>query len=156
MSQENRRESRIIGNKGLALLFAVLVIIPIFSFAEDMTMSPHKIILNAKGQFDDVQAVIRIAMQPGYTLTDYQVTLTFNGVAVSEAFDFRYCPIDDNFLASFDRTAIQANPDVMAMAGTTVTAVVEGWFESTAFDGTGYVQEFSCSDPVDIVDPDKK
>ena len=121
-----------------------------------MTISPHKIILNAKGQFDNVQAVIRIAMQPGYYLSDYQVTLLFNNIPVSEAYDLRYCYIDDNFLASFDRTALQANPVVIDMAGLTVIATVSGWFEAESSDGDSYVHTFSCTDMVEIIDPDKK
>ncbi|MBU0984128.1 MAG: hypothetical protein KKA42_09685, partial [candidate division Zixibacteria bacterium] len=83
----------------------------------------------------------------------YQVSLRFNDISVAEAFDLRYCYIDDNFLASFDRVALQANPDVMAMANTTVTATVEGWFEAVSADGSRYRQEFSCVDAVEIAAP---
>ena len=141
---------------GLLAVTATLVAVPATSLGEEMTMSPHKIILNAQGQFEDAQAVIRIAMRPGYSLTDYYVTLQFDGVPVSEAFDFRYCTVDDNFLASFDRTALQANPAVIAMANRTVCATVAGWFTGTATDGSSYTQEFSCTDLVEILDPEKK
>ena len=141
---------------GLIAVVLLLAMAPTQAFCDEMTMSPHKIILNARGQFEDVQAVIRIPLQAGYYLTDYRVTLRFNDIPVSEAFDFRYCYNDDNFLASFDRTALQADPAVIAMANTVVTATVEGWFEAAADDGSVYTQDFSCNDQVEILDPDKK
>ncbi|MFZ5979539.1 MAG: hypothetical protein ACOYVF_02805 [Candidatus Zixiibacteriota bacterium] len=149
----NRQRMFIAGTFTMVLL---LMMAPTQAFCEEMTMSPHKIILNAQGQFQDIQAVIRIPLQAGYSLTDYQVTLKFNDIPVSEAFDFRYCYIDDNFLASFDRTALQANPTVIAMANTVVIATVEGWFEGTAADGATYTQDFFCTDQVEIVKPDEK
>jgi len=132
---------------GLLAVMLMLVMAPTQAFCDEMTMSPHKII---------VQAVIRIALRSGYRLSDYQVSLRFNDITVSEAYNFRYCYVDDNFLASFDRTALQANPSVIGMAGTVVTATVEGWFEGTADDGSTYTQSFSCTDQVEILDPDKK
>lgn len=140
----------------VAVLTALIMAIPITVHAEAMTMSPHKIVLNAQGQFEDVQAVISMPLAAGYTLADYQVTLMFNSIPVSDAFDFRYCYADANFLASFDRAGIQSNPEVIAMANTTVTAVVEGWFTAVASDGSSYTKAFSCSDAVEIVDPKKK
>ena len=140
----------------LIIVAAFLIAAPSISLAEDMTVCPHKIVLNAKGNFEDLQAVIRMPMQPGYILADWQVTMSFNSIPVSEAFAFRYCPIDDNFLASFDRTALQANADVIAMANSTVVATVEGWYTGVASDGSSYTHEFTCTELVEIVDPDVK
>ena len=140
------------------IMLGVMLVIagPLTVRADEMTMSPHRIILNAQGQFENVQAVIRIPLKSGYVLADYDVTLSFDGIAISDAYEFRYCYIDDNFLASFERTPIQVNPVVIAMAGETVCATVEGWFSATSADGTSYTQTFSCNDLVDIVDPDKR
>lgn len=140
----------------LALVVLFIIAAPTVSHSEEMTMSPYKIILNAKGQFEDMQAVIRMSMDAGYILSDYQVSLALNGVTVGEAISFRYCYIDDNFLAGFDRTAVQANPDVIALANTTVTATVEGWFTAVNSEGDTYTQYFSCTDTMEIIDPDKK
>ena len=126
------------------------------SFGDDMTMSPHKIILNAQGQFDNVQAVIRMPLKAGYSLSNYQVFLSFDGIMIIEAYEFRYCYIDDNFLASFDRVSIQANRDVIDMAGRIVNAEVSGWFEAIDNDGNSYRQEFSYTDNVEILDPGMK
>ena len=134
---------------------AIVAIIALSSvaFAEVLTMSPHKIVLNAQGKFEDVQAVIRMPMQAGYTLSDYQVTLSFNGIPIIQAFNMRYCYIDDNFLASFDRTAIQNHPTVIGMANTTVIATVAGWYSAVNADGLSYTHDFSWTDDVEIVDP---
>jgi hypothetical protein len=42
------------------------------------------------------------------------------------------------------------------MAGTTVTATVEGWFVGEATDGSSYTQTFSCDDTVEILAPGKR
>ncbi|MBN1211701.1 MAG: hypothetical protein JXA92_03915 [candidate division Zixibacteria bacterium] len=146
--------------KALTLLLLLVVLFitaaPTVSHAEEMTMSPFKIILNAKGQFEDMQAVIRMPLEAGYTLSDYQVSLAFNGTMVGEAISFRYCYIDDNFLAGFDRAAVLANPVVIGLANTTTTATVEGWFEGVNSEGGTYTQYFSCTDMVEIIDPGQK
>ena len=119
-----------------------------------ITISPHKLVLKAKGQFEDVQAVIRMAMPSGYRLSDFAVGLSFDGVLVSEAYAMRYCPVDDNFLASFDRHALQENPEVIAMAGSVVRAKVEGWYEAVSADGTTAIRRaFLGYDDVEIVLP---
>jgi hypothetical protein len=137
------------------IAIAAIMAVSSVARAEVLTMSPHKIVLNAQGQFEDVQAVIRMPMQPGYSLADYQVTLSFNGIPIIQAFNMRYCYIDDNFLTSFDRTSIQNHPDVMAMANTTVTATVAGWYTAVAADGSSYTHDFSYTDTVEIVAPGK-
>ncbi|MFH2048686.1 MAG: hypothetical protein ABIJ12_04495 [bacterium] len=153
MTTSTRKRSVFVG---LFLIVSLLLIMASMSFGDEMTMSPHKFILNAKGQFEDAQAVIRMAIQPGYQLSDYQVSLAFNNVYIIDALDLYYCYIDDNFIAYFDRNAIQANPLVIDMAGQTVTATVSGWFEAVDADGNTYTQAFSCNDLVEILDPDKK
>ena len=140
----------------LIVMAAFLIVLPSLSLAEDMTVCPYKIVLNAQGKSESVQAVIRMPMKPGYVLDDWHVTLSFNSTLISEAYAFRYCPIDDNFLASFDRAALLGNPDVIAMANTTVVATVEGWYTGVAADGDSYTHEFLCTELVEIVDPDVK
>lgn len=141
---------------GILSLLMLALMVPATASADALTICPEKIVLNAKGQFEDVQAVIRMAMTSGYTLSDYNVTLSFDGVVVSEAYFMRYCYIDDNFLASFDRPALQANPTVIAMENSFVGATVEGWYEATNSDGESYRHDFSYTTMVQIVDPDKK
>ena len=140
---------------GILVLMVSLMALPSKSMAEVLTISPFKIVLNAQGQYDDVQAVIRMPMESGYSLADYEVTLKFDNTPISEAFDFRYCYIDDNFLASFDRISLQANPDVIALANTIVIATVEGWYSAVNGDGESYTRSFSYTDTVEILDPDK-
>ena len=124
--------------------------------AEPVLMSPHKIVLNAQGNADDVQAVVSMSLEPGYQVTDFQVKLWFDDVEVAEAETFRYCPVDDNFLTGFDRTTLLNNPDVIAMAGQTVVATVEGWFTAESIDGDFYTRYFSGTDVVEIVKPGRK
>ena len=140
----------------LIVAAAFLIAMPSISLAEDMTVCPHKIVLNAKGNSESVQTVIRMPMKPGFVLNDWHVTLSFNSTLISEAYAFRYCPIDDNFLASFDRAALLANPDVIALANSTAVATVEGWYTGVASNGDSYTHEFTCTELVEIVDPDVK
>ena len=139
---------------GLLLFLGTLV--PVH--AAPVTMSPHRIILNAelKGALQDVQAVIGMSMPSGYRLADFEVLLLLDDVFVAEAFAFRYCDIDDNFLASFDREVIQNDPFVVENAGNVLTATVDGWYEAVNADGDTIKVEFSGQDSVEIIKPGNK
>ena len=136
-------------------LLIVCVLLPATLLGQTMTMSPHKIVLNAVGASEDVQAVIGMWLPSGYAITDFQITLTFGDQVVAEAASVAYCAIDDNLLVGFDKDQLLANPLVIAMAGTTVTATVEGTLELTAADGTIYTRDFAAFDYVEILAPGK-
>ena len=137
---------------------AILIVSPDRAYGDvSVTISPHKIVLNAEGKFEDLQAVIRIPVPSGHILRDdFSVTLSLDGTQVAQAFDLRYCYVDDNFLASFDRTAIQQNPTVIDLAGQVVDGRVEGWFLTDDPEGNLCVNDFSGTDRVEIVGPGKK
>lgn len=123
-------------------------------YAESVNICPHKIILNAEGNYDDVQAIIHMVL-PSSNIVDFDVVLRFNGVDVATAESAFYCAIDDNLIVGFDRKELQDNPDVIALAGQPVTATVEG--SVTVFDGvTLTTREFSGTDPVQILKPGQK
>ena len=90
------------------LVALALVIIALPAICGAMVMSPHRIILNAECVSDnnqDIQAIIPYS--GAVTLLDKaESTLFIDGVTF-EAVDVDYCYIDDNFLISFDREAIQ-------------------------------------------------
>ena len=146
-----------------ALAFAV---IPALCHAESVSITPFKIILNAQcvGQSQDIQAIISKSMPSTYHIDEYDVTLSFNGVEVASAFAFRYCYIDSNFLASFDREAIQADPYVASLASGEAVATVSGWFTVRDNEGNPIYDEdgdqikitFSGDDTVEILNPKKK
>jgi len=137
-----------------ACLFAALTVVP--SAAEPVSMSPHRIVLNAEGQSEDVQAIISMPLPSGYALADYDVRLWLDGIEVAQAISFRYCYVDQNFLAGFDRTGLQTNPDVQAMAGETVPALVAGSYTAVNLEGDVFTKYFSGTDSVEIVAPGKK
>ena len=82
----------------------------------------------------------------------FDVRLLFDGKEVAVAESARYCLIDQILIIGFDRKTLQANPDVIAMANTTVKATVVG----TVTDSNRYTAEFSGTDMVEIVKPGKK
>ena len=141
---------------GIAVLLFAITGITEKLQSESVTMAPFKIVLNAQGIDQDVQANISMVLASGYMLDEYEVNLSFDGIQVSQAFDFRYCYIDDIFIASFDRADLQENPVVIGMANTVVTATVDGWFTAVNSDGESYKREFSGTDTVEIVKPGKK
>ena len=124
-------------------------------WAETVNVNPHKIVLNAQGAFDDVQANVRIVL-PGAWVVDFDVTLAFDGVVVAEAESAYYCVLDDILIVGFDRTALQNNPDVQALANSTVTATVNGTVTVKNADGLETTVSFSGSDTVEIVAPGDK
>ena len=125
------------------------------SWAETININPHKIVLNAEGASDDVQANVHIVL-PGAWIVDYDVTLSFNGIVVAEAESARYCVLDDILIVGFDRTELQDNPTVQSMANTTVTATVTGTVTLLDPDGEEITRGFSGSDTVEIVAPGRK
>ena len=140
---------------GFVIMSMIILALPLAASAQDMTVSPHRIVLNAVGQTQSIQTIIRTPMEEGFTLTDYSLVLKFDGVTVGEAYDLFYCVADANFLARFDRAAILANPEVQAMANTTVTATVEGWYTAEDADGNTYTADLVGSAPVQIYKPGK-
>ena len=137
--------------------FAVILLGQGISHAISMTFCPFKIVLNAKGAAQDFQAVLRMALPAGYgTVADYDVTLKVNDEEVAKAFAFRYCYIDDNFLASFDRKEVLEHPVIQGLANTQATATVEGYYVAVNSEGDEITINFSASTMVQIVDPEKK
>ena len=136
-----------------AFVLAVLASAPT-ARAEHVSICPHKIILNAEGQSDDVQAIVRIVL-PSASLESFDAVLYLDGVEVAVAESAYYCAVDDNLIIGFDRTDLQNNPDVQALAGQTVVAEVVGSVVVNC--GDELVEEsFSGSDTVQILKPGKK
>lgn len=121
-----------------------------------VNINPHRIVLNAQGKADDVQANIPMVL-PSARIVDFAVTLSINDEEVIEAESARYCLIDDMLIIGFDRTDLQNNPVVQDAANTTVTAEVAGY---VTVQNTLTLEEttthFSGSDTVQIVQRGKK
>ena len=124
-------------------------------FAETVNINPHKIVLNANGEADDVQANVNIIL-PGARVVDFDVTLSLNGTVVAEAESAFYCIVDNILIVGFDRTTLQKNPDVQALANMTVTAEVIGSVTVRNSEGIETEVSFSGTDTVEIVAPGKK
>jgi len=136
---------------GVLLVAAVSVV----CLAETVNINPHKIVLNAEGAADDVQANIPMVL-PGARIVDFDVTLEFNDIVVAQAESARYCVIDDILIIGFDRTDLQNNPDVQGMANSTVEATVDGYVTVENSVGDETTRFFNGSDKVQIVKPGKK
>jgi len=129
------------------------------SYADDpVTISPYKIILNAqnKGVAQDIQAVISKVMPSGYYIVDQSVTLQLGDSEIFNAVALRYCFIDSNFLASFDRKVIQNSEAVQSLAGLVVTATIGGQCTIKNSTGSKTTITFSGSALVEIINPEKK
>jgi hypothetical protein len=143
----------------LLMVFAFQV--PTLSYGEEsITIAPYKIVLNAEGHWDDVQAVIRMPLASGYSLSGFQVGLDFDDELVCYAKSFRYCYLDDNFLAGFDREVVQAYAEDNDLGNTIATATVSGWFSADLYsDGEivdSYTREFIGYDEVELMAPGRK
>lgn len=133
----------------------LVVLVSGICWGETVNINPYKIVLNAKGASDDVQANVRIVL-PGARVVDFDVTLALDGVVVAEAESAYYCVVDDMLLVGFDRNELQNNPDVQALANSTVTATVTGSVTVTNADGVETTVSFGGSDTVEIVAPGAK
>ena len=137
------------------LASVLLAAVSVVCLAETVNINPHKIVLNAEGAADDVQANIPMVL-PGARIVDFDVTLEFNDIVVAEAESARYCVIDDILIIGFDRTDLQNNSDVQDVANSTVTAAVEGSVTVINPLGDETTRSFSGTDMVEIVKPGKK
>ena len=138
--------------KGWVLAGVLLVVVASgLCLAETVNINPHKIVLNAKGASDDVQANVRIILG-GAWVEEFGVKLFLDGIEVADAESAFYCVLDDILIVGFDRTELQSNPDVQALANQTVTATVSGW---VLMAGDATPTWFSGSDMVEIVAPGK-
>lgn len=119
-----------------------------------VSMSPHRLVLNAVGQFESVQANVGIVLPAGYAIVYADFALAFDDVEVSRTGDVEYCAIDDILHVFFDRAALQANPDVKAMADQVVDVTVAGLLLLS--DGvTTLAVEIVGYDTMEIVGPGK-
>ena len=143
--------------RGSIVLAGILLVTAVcgLCLAETVNINPFKIVLNAQGASDDVQANVHIVL-PGAAVADFDATLSLDGKVVAEAESAYYCAIDDMLIVGFDRTELQNNPDVQAMANTTVTATVVGTVTVVNGDGDEVTVSYSGSDTVEIVAPGKK
>jgi hypothetical protein len=146
---------RAICNRRVLAGILLVVIASGVCWAEIVNINPYKIVLNANGAADDVWANVRIVL-PGAWVVDFDVTLSFNSTVVSEAESAFYCVVDDILIVGFDRTNLQKNPDVQALANQTVTAEVIGSVTVINAEGIETEVSFSGSDTVEIVAPGKK
>jgi hypothetical protein len=142
---------RTMSNRVLLAGVLLVVIVGSVCLAQTVNINPHKIVLNAQGVSDDVQANISIKLTSA-RIPVYDVELFFGTTKVADAESARYCLIDHILIIGFDHAELLANPDVIAMANTTVTATVVG----TVTDDNGVTKEISGSDIVEIVAPRKK
>lgn len=139
----------------VVLLGSLVIVLAGYSLAGAITISPFKWILNSQGNAQDIQAIIPMTIAAGYTFTEGTATLWLGDDEVAESISMRYCYIDDNLIIGFDKNEVLGHPVVVALAGTTVTATVEGSFTATDAEGKTYTQDFSGSDQVEIVAPGK-
>ena len=139
------------------ILACVLLIVMTsgMGLAEAVNINPYKIVLNAQGASDDVQANVHIILDSA-SIVDFYVTLALDGIVVAEAESAFYCVVDNILIVGFDRTSLQANPDVQAMANETVTATVIGTVTVINADGDETTTVFGGSDSVEIVAPGKQ
>lgn len=132
------------------LLVAVVMAVCLAEEIVNVNINPHKIVLNAQGAADDVQANVSIGLSSA-RIPVFDVKLWFDDELVAEAVTARYCLIDQILIIGFDREELLANPDVIAMANSIVTATVAG----TVTDNNGVTKEFRGLDTVEIVKPGK-
>ena len=127
-------------------------------YGEYVNIAPHRIILNAKceGAEQDIQAIISIVLSSS-RITDFEVTLWLGDVGdieIVKAQGLRYCIVDYNLLASFNRQVIQDHPDVIDQANQgLVKFTVAGSVTVSNSDGVETTTEFDGNDLVEILAP---
>ncbi|HOP06704.1 MAG TPA: hypothetical protein PLF13_05355 [candidate division Zixibacteria bacterium] len=123
---------------------------------ETMQFSPHKINLQSTSTTSEsVQAIISVVIPSDYHISDFAFTLSFNGEAVVDAYDFYYCYIDNNLVIYFNKSEVIASPVTQALANTTVVAAVDGYFTASS-DTDSFTVDLSTVAEVEIIRPSQK
>ncbi len=120
-----------------------------------MSVAPYRIVLNAKGNFDDIQCSFPGTMPSGYSISEFSLELSFNDNLVAEAESFRYCYIDNIYFAGFDREELQNNSYVQSMLEGEAEATMEGSYTLSNSDDETLTFTISKYDVVYIKKPGK-
>jgi len=133
------------------LLSVVFFAFPGQILSDTVNISPFKIILNADGNSDDIQARIPMALPAG-EITDFEAYLLFGDADEMLVTDeFYYCAVDNILHVYFERSAVLKYLKENNIEGSNVIAQVWGGF----FVGDLYV-DFAGSDSVIVLDPDRR
>jgi hypothetical protein len=139
------------------ILTLTLFAVPDRATAQSMTLCPYKIVLNALGNSETVQAVIPITLETGYMFSEAYATLSVGGEVIAQSSGARYCYVDDNLLVYFIRDDVYTSETLLAMAGSDPQiATVTGDMALVNADGEELTIPFTRTDEVLIVDPEKK
>jgi len=126
------------------------------TLSSTMSVNPYKIVLNAKGNFDDIQCQFPGTMPSGYSISGFDLELYFNDNLVAEAESFTYCYIDNIYFAGFDRTELQNNSYVKNMSEGEADAMMTGTYTLSNSDNETLTFEITKYDVVYIKKPGKK
>ena len=135
------------------LLSLVLFVFPGQGLSDivKVNISPFKIILNADGSSDDIQAKIPMALPAG-EITDFEASLLIGDAdEILITSDFYYCAIDNILHIYFDRKTVLDYLKDNEIEGKGLIAEVWGSF----YVGDEYV-EFEGDDIVEVLDPDHR
>lgn len=125
------------------------------ALGDGLMFSPFKLVLNSQGQAEDLQAIVPMCIASGCLFDGGEASLYIEGELIATSSSMRYCYIDDNLLIGFDKEEVLSHPLVQELAGNTVEAFVDGYFEATCADGDSYTQLFDGSDFIEIMAPGK-
>lgn len=140
----------------VSLFFMVLLALPQSAAAQNMTLAPHRIVLNTNGVQENLQAIIPMGIPSGYQIGPFSINLYFDGQFVMAATGLEYCYIDDNFFVLYDWDTLVQIPLLQEMAGSTVTANVVGSCTILSETGPPVICNFDHFDDAIIFAPGKK
>ena len=145
---------------GMLVLVTLAFTLPNQVDAQNMTLAPHKIILNAQASSLDLDCHWGGILQSGTSIVGQSIQIYVNGNLLPgiEAYDLTYCWIDNIFKASFNRLELMANSYVQSLANVgPVEVVISGNY--TVEDGNGVQYTHLIADRWDwleIESPSKK
>ena len=124
---------------------------PDLAIGQTANIAPARLNLTSSGAAEDIQAIIRMPIEDGYTLSGFDVQLMFGDVWLADAYSFTYCDYDRAFIASFDKGIVADNPALLEVAGERIKLTVEGQYLAVDAEDNSTTYSFSCSGYIWII-----
>jgi len=139
---------------GLMCISLFLMLASMTAGAQNMSVNPFKINLNAQGAAENIQCAYPGTLPSGYSISGQDIQLYFAGGYVTDAYAVGYCAIDDMIFVRFDWMTVISSPVLLPLANTGQVGVnITGYFTVTNSAGDSIDIDVNRSGYAEVIKP---